>query len=246
LARVIENSPYEIVYKPIDEEIVEYNTVIRFIKKVFGVRQYETIGTKILTLNQSNFRDGEYIDFYIDFNEMKPEKYYLDGQTYQWYEMDERLDAPEKLKESYTIMYAPERQYIDVDYYTDDIDELNLIASASWDIAIDELEPGYTYSVAEILPNEYINRFKPTICAGGVIQGADVAHTFESLVELGHIDILYETIIEPNDPTNAVYDAKVLGFGKFSRIAPLGQGTASPSNTYKLGGGTIPWIDLGY
>ena len=246
LARVIENSPYEIVYKPIDEEIVEYNTVIRFIKKVFGVRQYETIGTKILTLNQSNFRDGEYIDFYIDFNEMKPEKYYLDGQTYQWYEMDERLDTPEKLKESYTIMYAPERQYIDVDYYTDDIDELNLIASASWSIAIDELEPGYTYSVAEILPNEYINRFKPTICAGGVIQGADVAHTFESLVELGHIDILYETIIEPNDPTNAVYDAKVLGFGRFSRTAPLGEGTASPSNTYKLGGGTIPWIDLGY
>ena len=73
-----------------------------------------------------------------------------------------------------------------------------------------------------------------------------MAHTFESLVELGHIDILYETIIEPNDPTNAVYDAKVLGFGRFSRIAPLGGDTANNSDTEKYGGGTIPWIDLGY
>lgn len=246
LARVIENSPYEIVYKPIAGEIVEHTTLIRYMKKVYGVRQYETIGVKTITLNQSNFRDGEYIDFYIDFNEMKPEKYYLDGETYQWYEMDERLDKPEDLKESYTIVYMPERQYIDVDYYTDDIDELNLIATTTWSIAIDELEPGYTYSVAEILPNEYINKYKPTICNGGVIQGADVAHTFESLVELGHIDILYETIIEPNDPTNAVYDAKVLGFGRFSIDAPLGEGTANPSQTQDKGGGTIPWIDLGY
>ena len=246
LARVIENSPYEIVYKPIAGEIVEYTTLIRYIKKVYGVRQYETIGVKTITLNQSNFRDGEYIDFYINLNEMKPEKYYLDGETYQWYEMDERLDKPEDLKESYTIVYKPERQYIDVDYYTDDIDELNLIATTTWSIAIDELEPGHTYSVAELLPNEYINKYKPTICNGGVIQGADVAHTFETLVELGHIDILYETIIEPNDPTNAVYDAKVLGFGRFTIDAPLGEGTANPSQTQDKGGGTIPWIDLGY
>ena len=73
-----------------------------------------------------------------------------------------------------------------------------------------------------------------------------MAHTFESLVELGHIDILYETIIEPNDPTNAVYDAKVLGFGRFTIDAPLGEGTANPSQTQDKGGGTIPWIDLGY
>ena len=53
--------------------------------------------------------------------------------------------------------------------FTDDIDELNLIASTTWGLAIDELEPGHTYSVAELLPNEYINKYKPTICNGGVI-----------------------------------------------------------------------------
>ena len=246
LSRVVENSPYNIIYTPITEEIVEYSTTIRFIKKVFGVRQYETIGTQRIVLNQSDFRDGEYIDFHINLNGMKPEKYYLDGETYQWYAMDERLTNPEDLKPTYTIVYMPETQYLDVDYYTDEVDEYNLIASATWGIAIDELEPGYTYSVAELLPNEYINKYKPIICNGGMVQGADVAHTFESLVELGHIDILYETIIEPDDPTNAVYDAKVLGFGTFSKIAPLGGDTANISNTEALGGGTIPWIDLGY
>lgn len=246
LSRVVENSPYNIIYTPITEPVVEYSTTIRFIKKVYGVRQYETIGTQRIVLDQSDFRDGEYIDFHINLNGMKPEKYYLDGETYQWYAMDERLTNPEDLKPTYTVVYMPETQYLDINYYTDEVDELNLIASATWGIAIDELEPGYTYSVAEILPNDYINKFKPIICNGGMVQGADVAHTFESLVELGHIDILYETIIEPDDPTNAVYDAKVLGFGVFDKIAPLGGDTANPSNTEALGGGTIPWIDLGY
>ena len=248
LSRVVENSPYNIIYKPITEEIVEYTTLIRYMKKVFGVRQYETIGVKQVVLNQSDFRDGEYIDFHIDMNEMKPEKYYLDGSTYQWYEMDERLTKPEDLKESYSIVYMPETQYLDVDYYTDEVDEYNLIASATWGIAIDELEPGYTYSVAELLPNEYINKYKPIICNGGMVQGADVAHTFESLVELGHIDILYETIIEPDDPTNAVYEAKVLGYGWMRSSAPIDYSPSSSnySATIAEGDAYIPWIDLGY
>jgi hypothetical protein len=37
-----------------------------------------------------------------------------------------------------------------------------------------------------------------------------------------------------------------LGFGNFSKSAPLGGKTANVSQTEKLGGGTIPWIDLGY
>ena len=245
LARVVEGSPYKIVYKPIEEEIVNYTTVIRYIKKVYGVREYETIGTQILTFDQSNFRDGEYIDFYIDKNLMKPEKYYKDGVPYQWYEMDERLTNPTDLKDSYVIVFMPETQYLDVNYYTDELDEENLIASTTWGIAIDELEPGYTYSVAEILPNSYINKFKPVICNGGMVQGADVRHTFESLVELGYIDILYETIIEPDDPTNAVYEGKVLGWGRFTNTIPAGT-PGLESRTFALGGGTIPWIDLGY
>jgi len=194
----------------------EYTTKIIYQKKVFGVRQYEVIAEKELTFDQSNFRDGEYIDFYIDKNEMKPERFYLDGVTYQWYEMDERLDRPEDLKPSYTISYMPERQFIDVNYYVDVVDEEHEVASTTWSLMIDELEEGYTYSIIDILPNSYINKYKPVRCNGGMVQGADVPHTFESLVDLGHIDILYESLVDPDDPTEAHYEPRILGFGVFS------------------------------
>ena len=242
LARVVEGSPYKIVYKPIYEELQTYTTTVIFQKKVFGVRAYEVIGTKTLTFDQSHFRDGEYIDFYIDKNEFKPEKYYLDGSTYQWYEMDERLDSPDKLKESYTIAYMPEVQFLDVNYYTDEVAEENLIASTSWSIQIDELEPGYTYSIVDILPNSYINKYKPVRCNGGMVQGADVAHTFETLVEQGEINIYYESLANPDDPTEAYYEKKVLFWGTPKYALPL---TPYESDTL-ANGGIIPYIDLGY
>lgn len=243
MARVIENSPYNIVYTPMAEDPVEYTTTIKYIRKVFGVREYETVAEKILTFDQSNFRDGEYIDFYIDKNAMKPEKFYLDGITYQWYEMDERLDTPEDLKPSYTIAYMPEKQFLDVDYYTDEVSEDNLIASTTWGIQIDELEEGYTYSIIDLLPNSYINKFKPVNCGGGLVQDVDVAHTFESLIEYGHVDIVYETLVEPDDPTQAYYEPRVLGFGNFSQQLLMTPGDHSATLT---NGGIIPYIDLGY
>jgi hypothetical protein len=239
LTRVAENSPYDIVYKPIEGEIQNYTTVIQYIKKVYGVREYETIGTEVLTLNQSDFRDGEYIDFWIDKNKMKPEKYYKDGMTYQWYEMDERLNTPEDLKEKYTIAYMPEKQFLDVEYYTDEVDEANLIASTTWGLQIDELDPRFTYSIIEILPNDYINKYKPVNCGGGLVQDATTPHTFESLVEAGVIHIVYETLVEPDDPTEAYYENKIIGFGIFQPELILDTGRA-------LSGGRIPYIDLGY
>ena len=174
MGRVIDNSPYNIVYTKMTEAPVEYRTKVQYKKKVFGVRKYELIDEVVLTFDQSDFRDGEYIDFYIDKNARKPERFYLDGVTYHWYEMDERLDAPENLKPTYEIVYMPEKQFLDIDYYTDEVHEDNLIASTTWGLAIDELEPGHSYSIIDILPNSYINKFKPVRCNGGMVQGADV------------------------------------------------------------------------
>ena len=244
LSRVVEGSPYNIIYRKMEEEPVEYTTTIRYIRKVFGVREYATVAEKVLTFDQSNFRDGEYIDFYIDKNEYKPERFYLDGQTYHWYEMDERLDTPEDLKPVYEIVYQPEKQFIDVNYYTDEVDEFNLVATTTWGISIDEMEEGYTYSVAELLPNSYINKFKPVNCNGGTIQDAEVAHTFESLIDLGYINVVYETLVEPDDPTEAYYEPKVLYFGEFKKKFPLGVGANKSETLYN--GGIIPYIDLGY
>ena len=238
LARVLDLSPYEIVYHPIDDEIKTYTTIIRYIKKVFGIRTYEAIGTKTITLNQSDFRDGEYIDFWIDKNAMKPEKYYLDGQTYEWYEMDERLDSPENLKEVYTIWYAPETQYIDVNYYTDDFDEANLIASTTWSFAIDSYE--YPIQLTDTLPNDYINKYKPVVCGGGVLKNPTEWYNFEDLVNLEEIAIMYETIEEPDDPEQAYYEQKVLYWGYDDWAA-----TDIISQLQDVAG-RIPYMDLGY
>ena len=46
----------------------------------------------------------------------KPENILYKGTTYQWYEMDERLNKPEDLKVLHLCM-LPERQYLDVNSY---------------------------------------------------------------------------------------------------------------------------------
>ena len=244
LARVVEGSPYEIVYKPIAGEIQTYTTVVKYIKKVFGIRTYETIGTETLTFDQSNFRDGEYIDFYINFDGKKPEKYYLAGEPYEWYRMDERLDKPEDLKDIYIVYYLPETQYLDINYYVDSVADENLLASTTWDYAIDSYE--YPISMVDTLPNDYINKYKPVRCAGGVFENPTATYGFEDLINLTSLNILYATIEEPHDPEKQSWENKVLYW----------QVLGDPTGDYIIGadslngmpfpGGKIPYIDLGY
>lgn len=243
LARVVENSPYEIVYKKANRELQTYSTIIRYIKKVYGIRVYETIGTKTLTFDETMFRDGEYIDFFIDKNEFKPEKYYLDGETYQWYEMDERLTTPAMLKASYTIVYQPETQYLNVNYYTDEIHEDNLIASTTWGVNIDTFEPGYDIYLIDTLPNEYINKYKPANCNGGQLQNPEKAFkTFDELASIPEIAIVYETKSEPHDPENASWEQKVLYWGMIDND----DYSSDINGMEHWRGGQIPFIDLGY
>ena len=210
LTRVLRNSPYNIIYVPETEPLEDYTTTVRYIKKVFGIRTYETIGEITLHFDQTDFRDGEYIDFYIDVNALKPEHYYLDGEYYQWYEMDERLISPESLKEVYIIKYDCEMQYLPINYYTDDWDDANLIASTSWAFKLDDFDPAYPFYIVDQLPNTYINKYRPANCDGGVLQNSNVAHTFLSLVALDEIAIVYDSIVEPHDPDEAYYEKKIL------------------------------------
>ena len=243
LTRVLELSPYEIVYKPMAEEPVEYPTVVRYMKKVFGLRTYEVVGTEVLTFDQSDFRDGEYIDFYIDFNKMKPE-YYGDGEPYEWYRMDERLDSPEMLRDVYDVYYMPEPQYIDINYYTDDVDEANLIASTSWQIQIDDWEG--EIQLPDTLPNDFINKYKPVRCGGGQIQNPSEWYSFIELVELGEISIVYETLEEPDDPETASYEQKILYWGLNGLQGLNPTRATSILGSLSAVAGKIPYIDLGY
>ena len=248
LTRVLNHSPYTITYVPEEDELQDYTTTVRYIKKVFGIRTYETIGELTLHFDQTDFRDGEYIDFYIDKNAMKPEKYYLDGDYYQWYEMDERLTAPENLKEVYTIVYGCETQYLDVNYYTDEWDEANLIASTTWSFKLDDFDPAYPFYLVDQLPNTYINKFRPANCDGGILQDSNVQHTFFTLAELDEIAIVYMSITEPSDPTEAYYERKVLYWGDLcNRLYPsIKEIPAGINNGTVIEPWRVPYFDLGY
>ena len=242
LARVVEAAPYDIVYKPIEGEVETYTTIIRYIKKVYGLRTYETLGTETLTFDQSHFRDGEFIDFFIDFNEMKPQQYYEDGAPYQWYLMDEMIDTPEKLKEMYTVVYAPSTMSLDVNYYVGEISESTQVATTSWTFKIDDFEPGYDIYIVDILPNEYINKFKPLNCNGGQLQDTEIGYDFDELVALEEIAIVYPVREQPHDPENAEYERKVLYWGEVNSMEYTDEAIFGRTFT----GGKIPWIDLGY
>lgn len=249
LTRVLSHSPYTITYVPETNPLEDYTTTVRYIKKVWGIRAYETIGEITLHFDQTNFRDGEYIDFYINKNAMKPAHYYLDGENYQWYEMDERLTTPEDLKELYIIKYDCEVQYLDVNYYTDDWDEANLIASTTWAFKADDFDPTYPFYLADQLPNTYINKYRPANCDGGILQNSNIAYTFDTLVALDEIAIIYESRVEPGDPTEAYYEKKVLYWGDLcNRLYP----SIKEITQTAINDGTviepwrIPYIDLGY
>lgn len=248
LARVVKNSPYNIIYVPETEELIDYTTTVRYIKKVWGIRTYETIGELTLHFDQTMFRDGEYIDYYIDKNAMKPEHYYLDGENFEWYEMDERLATPDALKELYIIKYDCEKQSIPINYYTDEWDEDNLIASNVWNVYLDDFDPEYPFYIVDQLPNSAINQYKPMNCAGGVLQNSNVEMTFETLVALEEIAIVYETIAEPDDPDEAYYERKVLYWGDmcnglYPSIDEINPALSRGGLVYPY---QVPYIDLGY
>jgi len=63
--------------------------------------------------------------------------------------MDERLNTPQDLKPLYTIVYECAPQFIDVNYYTDDWDDANLIASTSWSFQLDDFDPEYPFYLVD-------------------------------------------------------------------------------------------------
>ena len=242
LTRILALSPYSIVYVPETEPLQEYKTKVKYIKKVFGIREYEEIGTIELTFDQTDFRDGEYIDFYINKNLYKPEKYYLDGTTYQWYEMDERLNEPEDLKPEYVIMYPTSEESVDINYYVDEVSDEALVASTSWVIKLDDFNG--EFQLPDMLPNDFINKYKPATCSGGILQNPSTWYTFESLMEVGEISIVYPRVDEPHDPESAMYEQKVLYWGRLDDNMGVDYygNYCAPQDS----GATIPYIDIGY
>ena len=264
LGRVVEGSPYNIIYTPATD-LTEYTTKIKYIKKVYGIRTYETIAEETLVLKQPNFRDGEYIDFYIDLNLHKPENYYLDGERFGWYEMDERITSPDMLLDEYTVAYQPADVAIDINYYVNSVAEENMVATTPWVIKVDTFDPRFEFTIVDELPNSYTNKFKPVNCNGGMFEDPSKLFTFETLAKQGYINIIYERIYEPDDPETAEYEPRVLYWGNLIDSLFLHGVNLDRNDQIALYvdqvfadygidftddgsyvGGRIPYIDLGY
>ena len=271
LSRVLKHSPYDIVYtaKPVVETRTPVKTTrITYIRKVYGVRNYKTIGYINLSWYENQIKDGEYIDFFFDKNAMmearldtsyggappawedetisslKIKDLYNDGEFYQWFENDVRLT--DELQENYYIVHEPKTLYKDINYYTDDIDEENLIGSTTWSFTFDQFEPNHWVQVVDTLPNEYVNRYKPITCGGGIFEHPNTYYDLYGFINLNPINIYYESLVEPHDPESASYDQKVLYWesesGKLRDARYLEECIYGRVFT----GGKIPYIDLGY
>jgi hypothetical protein len=179
---------------------------------------------------------------------MRPASHYEEGQFYQWYEMDERLNDPEELKPLYIIAYDCSTEFLPVNYYTDEWDDENLIASTTWSFRLDDFDPEYPFYLVDRLPNTYINKYRPANCGGGILQNSNVSYTFETLTQLEEIAIVYESIAEPHDPIDDSYERKVLYWGDLCNRVYPSEAEILPGirNNTVIEPWRIPYIDLGY
>lgn len=261
LNRIMQHSPYDIIYTKVENPQV-YETKITYLRKRFGIdilnpeQTYENLGSITLQLDETQFAEGVYIEDFIDMNAMYPvspiedKPFYHVGAPFEWYLKDEMLTTPDNLRSEYKISYEPATQYIDVNYYTDVVEEENLIASTTWDIQIDEWPDNGQFYIVDELPNTYIDKYKPVICGGGRINEPDKVWTFETLVAAGEISIIYDTLEEPHDPESSMFPSKVIYF------SAEGHDRVDWYNQYPYGiadgqkevypGPYIPYLDLGY
>lgn len=220
LTRLLQAQPFNIVYTPWEDAksyqfTVSYYKHKNVIDPKHPLKQYEFLGSQTIVVDETQIIDGIYPETFMNFNAMKPANesaYWSDGQTFEWYTKDENLLTPDDLRDNYVIVYEPRMQYIDIKYYTDEIDEddFNLIASDTWAIKINDWNFGEQFQVADELPNSYINKYKPGNCNAGMLQDSDKLYTFDSLVQQGHLDILYMTKEEPHDPDDDSFPDKVI------------------------------------
>ena len=265
LNRIMQHSPYDIIYTRVENPQV-YETKITYLRKRFGIdilnpeQTYENLGSITLQLDETQFAEGVYIEDFIDMDARYPvsplegKPFYHSGAPFEWYLKDEMLTTPEDLKTEYKVSYEPTSQYIDVNYYTDVVEEENLIASTTWQIKIDDWPDNGQFHIVDELPNTYIDKYKPVICGGGRINEPEKVWTFETLVAAGEISIIYDTLEEPHDPESSMFPSKVIYFSAeghesvdWDNQYPYGiENETNAQWKDKYPGPYIPYLDLGY
>ena len=270
LSRILEHSPYTIVYTKVENPAI-YETTISYYRKIFGVdmlhpiNTYELVGQTTIQLDETQFADGVYPEEFMNYDLFYPESpiegvpYYAKGAPYEWYEKDENLITPDALRPEYRIAYQPVPVTIDINYYTDEVDEENLIASTTWQLDVTYWPEDEVFQLVDELPNTFIDKYKPVICGGGRLNEPEKYWTFDTLVAAGELSIIYDTLEEPHDPESSMFPSKVIwyaadireGYGDWCRIpGGLGSYWDQAKNSQRPTPGTlsvrIPYLDLGY
>lgn len=256
LNRLLQASPINVIYNHIEEPTV-YTTTVKYYKRSYGIdvvhpiNMYTLIGTKELEIDETWFVEGVYPEQFMEFNLFKPAKYYDNGEAYEWYTKDEMLLEPSDLRSEYSIVYEPLWYALPVNYYQDEVNEDNLIASTTWNLKITDWHEGEEFQLIDELPNDYLDKYRPMICGGGHLVNPEKWYTFDSLMEQGEVAILYETKQEPHDPDDTSFPTKVIYYRQkgfdwiHQNVSGYVHGTAEDRYDQNLGA-KIPWLDLGY
>ena len=215
LNRILQNAPYDIIYEEVTDPAV-YTTTVKYYRKVFGIdmlnplNTYQYEGEAVIEIDETWFVDGAYPEQFFDFDLYHNQPlYYSSGEPWEWYLEDENLTDPSVLKSEYIIVYNPISYFVSVNYYTDVVEEENLIASTTWEVQIDNWKDNQQFQLVDELPNTYIDKYKPVICDGGRLEDPSAWYTFETLVN-SEINIIYDTLEEPHDPESTMWPSKVL------------------------------------
>lgn len=219
LNRVLAHSPYNILYVP-ETDTTKYTFKVRYMKETFYIREYETIAVDTIELTAADFRDGEYIDYHMDLDKHRPERFFQAGQPYGWYTLDERISSPDMLKDEYQVLYLAASEGVDIHYYkaytdTDDpntILKMEEIATATWIVKTTDFEGEFT--IVDMLPNEYLNKFRPVNCYAGEFLHPEKVYTFETLVDDDDVTIVYKVRYIPETPDDETWPTKVLVWGR--------------------------------
>ena len=144
----------------------------------------------------------EELSYLIDLNAYKPEYYndgIIDGAS------SSSILLFDEIQGTYDVLYMASVYNTQVRYYTDTVENANWIGSNALQYRIID----FTTQTTLIDLGLNINAFKPSYCGDGQIQYTGPV-TFQALVNLDAIDIIYEAVEEPEDPDGIDYPHRIL------------------------------------
>ena len=191
-------APIRVNYKEA-ESSRDRNIIVRYRQKLASA--YTTITTELITVNENDYPSGIRLANVINLDLHRPE-YYNTGYINNFSIV--ALFDFDDLQSAYDVLYDPTEYTTPVYYYTDDADPLNYIGGT----AITYSVISFTSATTLIDLGLDLNLYQPAYCADGRLEYHGPIN-FSALRALAHIDIVYDTTVEPDDD-DIIYPKRTL------------------------------------